>query len=57
MIPTLEQKQNNIRIMIDHLLRDFEITNGEYDTLLCLYNLICERMVRDEFQPKKERKK
>ena len=57
MIPTLEQKQNNIRIMIDHLLRDFEITNGEYDVLLCLYNLICERMVRDKVQPKRERKK
>jgi hypothetical protein len=54
MIPTFEQKQNNIRTMIDHLLRDYEITQTEYDMLLSFYNLIVERMIRDKVQPKKK---
>jgi|GEM_PF-4031897 hypothetical protein len=57
MIPTFEQKQNNIRTMIDHLLRDYEITQTEYDMLLSFYNLVAERMVKDKAQPKKKRMK
>lgn len=57
MIPTLEQKQNNIRIMFNNLLRDYEITQGEYGMLFSFYNLIAERMVRDKVQPKVKKEK
>jgi hypothetical protein len=54
MIPTFEQKQNNLRTMVDHLLRDYEITQSEYDVLMALFNLICERMVKQKDNPKKK---